>query len=174
MSNRVPFEGQIQERLETIKRQLADVERDVELYQLLAKQAPPAAPKSADTEAVLEDLVVAVRETGEQIVQRLDARDLKLARANDLEERLRSIEQAIAEQLKEQPRPRPRDLDPRIEAFKQSAREASTANAPSRLSPADYMPVINSAVQMVRDIALRILERQQAQPEKPSPARKAP
>ena len=48
-------------------------------------------------------------ETGEQIVQRLDARDLKLARANDLEERLRSIEQAIAKQLEEQPRPRPRD-----------------------------------------------------------------
>lgn len=172
MSNRVPFEGQFQERLENIKRQLADVERDVELCQLLAKQAPPAATKSADTEAVLEDLVVAVRETGEQLVERLDARDLQLARVHDLEERLRSVEQAIAEQDEEQPLLR--KVNVRDEVFRHAARETSTPKAPGRPALIDYVPVINSAIQMIRDIALRMLERQQEQAQKRPTTGKAP
>jgi len=172
MSSRVPFEGQIQERLENIKRQLADVERDVELCQLLGKQSPPAMSKPADTEAVLEDLVVAVRETGEQIVDRLDARDLQLARVHDLEERLRSVEQAIAEQDEEQPLLR--KVNVRDEVFRHAARETSTPKAPGRPALIDYVPVINSAIQMIRDIALRMLERQQEQAQKRPTTGKAP
>lgn len=172
MGNGTPSESYIKSKLEDIKRQLAEVGEQVQLCQLMADPAPPAASQTADSAAVLEDLVVAVRETSEQIVARLDARDLQLARVRDLEERLRSVEEAVEEQADKERLLWREDMKARMDAFRQSAQTTSTANASSRLSPADYMPVISSAIQMVRDIALRILERQQAQPEKPSPARK--
>lgn len=172
MRRNAQSEGYIKAKIETIKRQLADIEGQVQRYQMLADRAPPTAPQQADSEAVLEDLVVAVRETGEQIVSRLDARDLQLARVHDLEERLRSVERAIAEQEEEQPRLG--DLKARNEVFRQPPRETSTAKAPSRPALVDYMPVINSAIQMIRDIALHMLERQQEQAQKQPTTGKVP
>lgn len=160
---KVPLsEEKMVEQLGTVKRLLAEIEGQLLVSKILVDQPTRTEPEQTDSVSAVEDLADVLRETGEQIVARMDARSEQLDHLANLESRLRIVERFVSQGA---PKERSifQEMPNRESAFSEAARNI---RLPTRPAPIDYTPVINAAIHAVRDIGRLILERYLGQPQK--------